>query len=120
MTAKDDLNKRLYVYALKIIKFVESIPYRPTTRVLTGQLVRSGTSVTANIFEAKSASSRKDYINFYNHALKSANETKLWLCLLRDSGATKTEVVRPLLKETVEIAKILGASIVTMKSKLKS
>ncbi len=119
-SVKDDLYKRLYVYALNIIKFVESVPDGQTVRVMTRQLTRSGTSVTANILEAKSASSKKDYINFYTYALKSANESKLWLCLLRDSGKASEQKVKPLLSETVEISKILAASIVTMKRKLKS
>ena len=82
------------------------------------QLIRSGTSVTANVIEAGSASSRKDYINFYTHALKSANETKFWISLLMDSGRLKSEKTNTLLKETEEIANILGASIKTMKNNL--
>ena len=83
--------------------------------MIAKQLVRSGTSVVANIAEAKGASSRKDYINFYTYSLKSANESKLWLGLARDTGKLPKKVVDPILKETIEISNILGASIITMK-----
>lgn len=115
---KDEFNKRIYKYALDIIKFVEKLPKDTATQVLAKQLIRSGTSVSANIIEAQSASSKKDYINFYTHALKSANESKLWISLIRDSGKANKEEAEKLLKETIEIAKILGKSIITMKNKI--
>ena len=62
---------------------------------------------------------KKDYINFYTIALKSANESKLWISLLRDTGKTNKEEAAKLLTETIEIAKILGASVITMKNKNK-
>src|SRR3989344_9066322 len=96
-----------------------NLPKDAVAQTIARQLTRSGTSVTANVSEAKSASSKKDYINFYTHALKSANESKLWISLLRDSGKISQIVAEPLLKETEEIAKILGASIITMKKNLK-
>ncbi|KKR10200.1 MAG: hypothetical protein UT37_C0004G0029 [Parcubacteria group bacterium GW2011_GWA2_39_18] len=80
--------------------------------------MRSGTSVSANIIEAKSASSKKDYINFYTHALKSANESKLWISLMKDSAKIDEKVADELLKETTEISNIIGASIITMKKKI--
>lgn len=117
---KQEFNKRIYKYALDIVKFVGKLPKDTATQVLVKQLVRSGTSVSANIIEAQSASSKKDYINFYTHALKSANESKLWISLIRDTAdKTNKEDAEILLKETIEIAKILGASIITMKNKNK-
>jgi len=52
---------------------------------VTDQLIRSATSIGANIIEGKSASSKKDFIRYYEIAFKSANETKYWLGLLRDA-----------------------------------
>jgi len=116
---KDEFNKRIYKYALDVIRFVEKLPKEISTQVLVKQLVRSGTSVSANIIEAQSASSKKDYINFYTIALKSANESKLWISLARDTGKISKEDANKLLEETIEIAKILGASVITMKNKNK-
>jgi four helix bundle protein len=78
-------------------------------------LLRSATSIGANVIEAQGAPSKKDYAHFFTHALKSANETKFWLKLLMDSGKADKEATNKLLKETTEIAKILAASIITMK-----
>ncbi len=117
---KQEFNKRIYKYALDIVRFVGKLPKDTTSQVLVKQLVRSGTSVSANIIEAQSASSKKDYINFYTHALKSANESKLWISLIKDTAdKINKEDAEILLKETIEIAKILGASIITMKNKNK-
>ncbi|KAF0121585.1 MAG: hypothetical protein FD151_1162 [bacterium] len=82
------------------------------------QLLRSATSIGANIIEAQAASSRKDFRNFLNHALKSANETKFWLGLLRDSGKKTGEEINPLMKEAKELANILASSILTLKGKV--
>jgi len=116
---KVEFNKRIYKYALNIVRFVGKLPKEISTQVLAKQLVRSGTSVSANIIEAQSASSKKDYINFYIIALKSANESKLWISLIRDISEINKEEADKLLEETIEIAKILGASVITMKSKNK-
>jgi four helix bundle protein len=114
---KQDLYKRVYLYALKVIKFIKKLPKDSTSQIIGNQLLRSGTSVSANLIEAKSASSKKDYINFYQHALKSANESKLWVGLLRDTNKVDKKEVEELLKETSEIANILASSILTMKGK---
>ncbi len=115
-----DLHKRLYDYALAIVRFVEKLPKDSVSQTLGRQLLRSGTSVSANIVEAGSASSKKDYINFFTHALKSANESKFWISLLKDSGKCSSESAETILKETAELANILGASVKTMKANLKN
>ena len=81
------------------------------------QLLRSGTSVLANYIEANSASSRKDFVNFFTHSLKSANESKVWLCLLRDTDKGDKKELEFLLSELVEIANIIASSIMTLKGK---
>ena len=112
---KEKLYQRIYKYALHIIALSKKLPIDISSQVLIKQLIRSGTSVSANLIEAKAASSKKDYINFYTHALKSANESKLWLSLIRDTVGESNEFTKSLIKETNEIANILAASIITMK-----
>ena len=114
---KEKFRQRVYKFALDIIKFVEAIPKEQTSRIISGQLLRNATSIGANVVEAQGAASRKDYTNFFTYALKSANETKFWLGLLRDSGKAEREATDKLLKETTEIANILAASILTLKGK---
>ncbi len=112
-----NLNKRTYIFALKIIKFVENLPKDSSSQIMGRQLLRSGTSVPANIIEAHSASSKRDFINFYNHSLKSANESKLWIALLRDANKIERKEAETLIQETSEIAKMIASSILTMKGK---
>ena len=114
---KFDIKIRSYKYALEVIKLIDSLTNSSTTRILGDQLLRSATSIGANIIEAQAASSRKDFKNFLNHALKSANETKFWLALLRDSGKKSKEDMEPLLKEAKELSNILASSIITLKNK---
>ncbi len=80
-------------------------------------MIRSGTSIIANYVEAKAASSRRDFINYFTIALKSANESKLWISLLKDSGRLKGIESEWIAKELEEISNILAASIITLKAK---
>ena len=97
--------------------FVDQLSAEQTSRIVSDQLLRSTTSIGANVIEAQAASSRKDYTNFFTYALKSANECKFWLGLLRDSGRGDKETVNKLLKEATEIANILATSILTLKGR---
>jgi len=114
---KNEFKKRIYRFALEIIKFLDELPNEKTCEIIGNQLLRSATSIGANVIEAKAASSKKDYTNFFNYALKSANETKFWLGLLRDSGKTNEDKTNELLRETTEIANILASSIITLKGR---
>jgi four helix bundle protein len=114
---KTDLKIRCYRFSINIIKLSETLPNKRVYWIIVDQLIRSATSIGANIIEAKSASSKRDFIKFYEIALKSANETKYWLGLLRDATETdKTKIEEPL-KEVQEISNILGSSLLTMKGK---
>jgi four helix bundle protein len=114
---KEEFKRRVYRFALDVIAFVDRLPAGQTSQIITEQLVRSTTSIGANVIEAQAASSRKDYTNFFSHVLKSANECKFWFGLLRDSGRGDKEVVNRLLIEATEIANILATSILTLKGK---
>lgn len=83
------------------------------------QCLRSGTSILANYVEAQSASSKKDFINFFTHSLKSANESKVWLALFRDTRKKEDEnkELQWLIKELIEISNIIASSILTLKGK---
>ncbi len=111
------MEKRGYIFAINVITFVDQLPKGQVSNVIGEQLLRSATSIGANVVEAQGASSRKDYTNFFSHALKSANETKFWLGLLRDSGKADKENADKLLKETTEIAKILATSILSLRGR---
>lgn len=74
---KNEFKKRLYNWVLRIIKFIDKLPKDSTCNIIGKQLLRSGTSILANYIEANSASSKKDFINFFTYSLKSSNESKV-------------------------------------------
>jgi four helix bundle protein len=112
-----DLKIRCYRFSISIIKYIDTLEMKRTFNSLLDQLFRSSTSIGANIIEAKSASSKRDFIKFYDIALKSANETKYWLCLLRDGFELDKKAIENLLKEVNEISKIIAASLLKLKNK---
>lgn len=111
---KNDFKKRLYGFTLKLIECLDRLPNDNVSRRLGDQLLRSGTSIVANYVEGQAASSRKDFTDFFNICLKSANESKLWFALLRDSKRARPRDVRWFLGELDEIANIFASSILTL------
>ncbi len=114
---KIELKKRLYDFTLRLIEFLDKLPNDNVSKRIGDQLLRSGTSIIGNFVEGQAASSRKEFINFLNISLKSANESKLWFALLRDSRRAKSQDVAWFLKEVSEIANIFASSILTLKGK---
>lgn len=115
---KDSFSNRAFEFSIRVIRMTDTLPNNRSSWVITDQVIRSATSIGANMVEAKSASSKKDYINFYTHALKSANETVYWLSLLQELKKSPLDIISNLINETKELAKILAASIITMKKNI--
>lgn len=111
-----DLKERTTIFSLGIINFLESLSSDYISRVIGQQLLRSPTSIGANIIEAQAASSRKEFSNFYSIALKSANETKYWLFLLKKSNKGDSEKIVLLERETDELSKIIAKCILSIKN----
>ena len=105
------------MFSLDIIKLISSLPNQRIYWTICDQLLRSATSIGANIIEAKASSSRKDFIKFYEIALKSGNETKYWLYLLRDSNLVTDEDVGKLIVEAEELVNMIASSLLTLKGK---
>lgn len=117
-TFKEEFKKRIYRFILRLIKFIETLPKNDDfCRIARDQLLRSGTSIGANYIEAIAASSRKDFANFLSYSLKSANESKFWFALIRDTGKGNKNEIEILLKELIEISNIFGSSIKTLRGK---
>lgn len=115
---KNMLIKRSYQFSLDIMSFIDILPKKElSSEVIAKQLIRSATSIGANIIEAQASSSKKDFMNFLHHALKSANETRYWLGLIRDSKKQDRVHVQGLLDEAKELSNILGSSILSLKGK---
>ncbi len=112
-----NIRHRAYKFSLEIINLVKDFPKDKVYMIFTDQLLRSATSIGANLIEAKSSSSKKDFIKFYEIALKSCNETIYWLGLLRDGKLASVSKINPLMKEAEEIGKMIGSSLLTLKGK---
>jgi len=112
-----DVKVRAYKFSLAIIKFVNELPNQRGFWAIGDQLLRAATSIGANMIEGQASSSKRDFVKFYEISLKSANETKYWICLLRDSYAELTPQCKELLQEATEISNMLGSSVLTLKGK---
>lgn len=114
---KTNTRYRAYQFSLKVINLVKEFPQTKIFMIFTDQLLRAATSIGANLIEAKSSSSKKDFIRFYQIALKSCNETLYWLSLLKDGKLVSVAQIKPLIDEATEISKMVGASILTLKGR---
>ncbi len=115
---KGDLKARCYRFSLDIISLVSTLPQNRSSWVLGDQVLRSGTSIGANLTEASASSSRLEFKKFHEIALKSANETKYWLLLLQDSKIAETNRTTPLLQEVTELANMIAAGVLKLKQKI--
>ena len=114
---KTDLKLRCYKFSLEIISLTDGLPNKRSSWIITDQLIRSATSIGANLIEARASSSRLEFKKFYEIALKSSNETKYWLCLLRDANLTDKEKIEKLLLEVNELSNMLAKAVITLKKK---
>ena len=117
--SKTEFQNRVYLYTLKSLKFIGNVNLGSdaTLRIIINQLIRSLTSIGANIIEAKASNSKKDFARYFDIALKSANETKYWLYLLRDLDKADKIKIHEIINETIEISNILASSLLTMRKK---
>jgi four helix bundle protein len=110
------IKERAYAFSLDIIRLYQKIKTQ-NEFVLSKQVLRSGTSIGANIEEASAAQSRKDFIAKMAVASKEARETLYWLRLLRDSNICSGKELAGMIEESKEIIKMLTAIVKTTKTK---
>lgn len=117
-----DICQRTFEFSVRIVnlcRFLNKQGYE--IRDLSRQLIRSGTSIGANVEEAQAAQSTADFISKLKIALKEARETRYWLRLFIATKIVKEERLTPLLNEANELMNIIGAIIVkTQKNKSKN
>lgn len=117
---ESELRTRSKTLALHIIETCDGIDTRKGRSVLVKQIIRSSTSVGANIHEASYASSKADFINKLHIAWKECAETEYWIEMLQGCGAITSECAQLLLQECGVIRRMLAKSITTAKSKEES
>ena len=110
-----ELRTRAKALALHVIAVCDEVDTRKGRSVLVNQIVRSATSVGANIHEANYASSKADFINKFHIALKECAETEYWIDMLTGCDAITQETAGSLLQECGVIRRMLVKSISTAK-----
>lgn len=111
------LRDRAKEFAKQIVVLCRTIKQERRESVLTNQLLRSGTSIGANIHEAQYAQGTKDFISKFEIALKEVYETEYWLDLLFETGYMNEQTYKSLQNSCGAIRRMLISSIRTMKDK---
>ena len=115
-----DIQKRTFDFGVRIIKFVDRLPRTLAATELGRQVLRSGTSIAANMEEANGAESKRDFIHKVSIAYKEARETRMWLDMIRASLLPDDAEVIRLRNECDELVRIIFAILKTARSNRQS
>jgi four helix bundle protein len=111
-----NIKDRSFAFGVRILKLVRALPRDVAGQIIGRQLVRSGTSVGANVEEAQGAESRRDFAHKLGIARKEARETLYWLRLVAATEALPAIRLRYIMAEAEEIMRILTASVRTLQT----
>ena len=112
--------KKAFEFAVEIIKLCRTMSKQEKEHMLTQQLLRSGTSIGANVAESVEAQSDKDFIHKLSIALKESAETIYWIKLLKEAGYLKDAEAKTMLDKSQHIKAMLIKSIQTKKRNMKN
>ena len=115
MKKENVLKEKSFAFALRIVKCYQYLIAEKKENILSKQLLRSVTSIGANIREAEQAQSRADFIHKLSIALKEANETEYWLELLHSAGYLEKNMFESIYVDCTELLKLLISIIKTSK-----
>ena len=114
------IDQKSTAFAVRIVKFTRYLQEEKKEFVLSKQILRSGTSIGANVRESYNAQSKADFINKLHIALKEADETGYWLELLVESEIIDNQQFNSLYNDLKEILALLTASIKTSKKNIEN
>ena len=115
-TNENIVHDKSKAFAIRIIRFVRYLQTDKKDYVLSNQILRSGTSIGANVRESRNAQSTADFVNKLSIALKEADETLYWLELLVESEIITQSEFDSLATDLKEISALLASSIKTAKT----
>ena len=107
-----------FSFAVRIVKVSQYLAREKAEYVLSKQLLRSGTSIGANVEEALGGQSEADFSAKLGIAYKEARETSYWIRLLKETGYLVKAESNSLLKDVIELQKIIGSIRLTLKKKI--
>ena len=108
-----NIQNKSFRFAVRIVNLCKILRNERQEYVLSKQLLRSGTSIGANIAEAQQAQSRADFISKLSIALKETTETKYWIKLMSATGYLSEPEFRSILGDCTELEKMLVSSVKT-------
>ena len=111
------LRIRAKEFAKNIVYLCRKLKQNHVEAALINQLLRSGTSVGANVHEAQYAQGTKDFISKFEIALKECNESEYWLELLYETGSLSKEEFESFQKDCIDLRRMLVSSVTTLKKK---
>ena len=117
MAKSNVLQEKSYNFAIRIVKLAQFLREKKSEYILSKQLIRSGTSIGANIEEASGAQSDSDFIAKLHISLKEAKESHYWIRLLRDTDFITQAQAESMLTDLNEIITLLTRSLKTIKSR---
>ena len=120
MKKENVIQDKSYAFAIRTVYLYRFLTDQKKEFVLSKQLLRSGTSIDANVEEGIGGQSEKDFYSKLNISYKEARETHYWLRLLRDTNYLSEEETKSMLGDRDELLKIIGSIIKTMKVKFNS
>ncbi|MEQ1923148.1 MAG: four helix bundle protein [Pyrinomonadaceae bacterium] len=115
---ENPLKTKSYAFALRVVKLYKYLSFETKEFVLSKQILKSGTSIGANVVEGNRGQSKLDFVHKLSIALKEADETEYWLNLLRDGDFITSAQADSLLADCLELQKMLVASIKTAKKNM--
>lgn len=107
-------------FSVSIVKLTKELQSKEIPFAIINQVLRSGTSIGANVHEGKSSSSERELIRYLSISLKSANETEYWLKIIQEAYAFESDSIKECEKELIELQKVLATIIIKLKSKQKA
>ena len=114
---KIEFRGRVVAFTVEILRLAEILYAKKVMIPVAHQVIRSAGSIGANIIEARAASSKKDYIKFFEIALKSANETQYWLEVIQKFDPAALPPSSMIAKEADELTRMISASVLTLKGR---
>ncbi len=114
---KNDLEDRLFNFAVRTIRFTRSLPSGPEYNVIKYQLTKSSTSSGANYEEAQAGSSKLDFANKVRISLREMRESNYWLRVLKGIESSPNDELNDLIQESKELKLILGSIVQKARTK---
>ena len=116
---KQQFKKRCFNFSIAVLKLSETLRKKQINWILLDQLIRSATSVGANIVEGGNSVSKREFINYFQIGLKSSAETLYWLAILKEINISDEEAIDNLINECTEIKKMISTIILNTKNNFK-